>query len=188
MRTVLPVRALRLTASSARAPKSTPFSNGLSSLSRVPNHTVPHHTPCAPSARAAAIWLPRAMPPAASTATPSPQASTTWGTNTMVAISPVWPPASVPWATITSTPAAMWRTACSALPQRAPIKMPRSRNSATTSGGGEPRALTTKFTCEWVSATASSRRAPSGVMLPRPSTISCSILSFSPAGKSATPA
>ena len=97
----------------------------------------------------------------------------------MVAISPVWPPASVPWATISSTPACMWRAACSALPHMAPIITPRARRSSTTSGGGEPSALTTSFTCACASATASSRRAPSGVMPPRPCTISRSMRSFS---------
>ena len=188
MRTVLPVLALRRTASSARLANSTSFSNASSSLSRVPSHTVPHHTPCAPKASAATIWLPRAIPPAASTATSSPQASTTCGTSTMVAMSPVCPPASVPCATITCTPAALWRAACCPLPHIAPIMTLRSRSSATTSGGGEPNALTTSLIWGCASATRSSRRAPSGVILPRPSTISRSTRARSSGGNCGTPA
>ena len=48
----------------------------------------PHHTPWAPSAMAAAIWRPDAIPPAASTGAGA-TASTTSGTSTMVATSPV---------------------------------------------------------------------------------------------------
>ena len=81
------------------------------SASSVVSHTEPHHTPSAPRASAAAIWRPRAMPPAASTGTGA-TASTTSGTSTIVATSPVWPPASVPCATIRSTPAAACRRAC----------------------------------------------------------------------------
>ena len=147
MRTVLPVRARRRTASSERAANTASFSKGSSSLSRVPSQRVPHQTPCAPSASEAAIWLPLVMPPAASTGTSGPQACTTCGTSTMVAISPVWPPASVPCATISSTPAARCRAACEPLPHMAPTTMPRRFNSATTSGGGAPKALTSIFTC-----------------------------------------
>ena len=64
----------------------------------------PVQTPWAPSASAAAICRPVPMPPAASTGTSAPTASTTSGTSTIVEISPVCPPASVPCATMMSTP------------------------------------------------------------------------------------
>ena len=50
-------------------------------------------------------------------------ASTTSGTSTIVAISPVWPPASPPWATTTSTPLSTWDLACSARPASAATSM-----------------------------------------------------------------
>jgi len=62
--------------------------------SAVPSQTDPIQTPRAPRARAAAICRPLPIPPAARTGTSSPTASTTSGTSTMLAISPVWPPAS----------------------------------------------------------------------------------------------
>ena len=82
----------------ARCPTTSPrrnfsFTTGWVSASSVVSHTDPHHTPWAPSAIAAAIWRPVAMPPAASTGVGA-TASTTSGTSTIVAISPVWPPAS----------------------------------------------------------------------------------------------
>ena len=69
------------------------FTIGCVSASSVVSQTDPHHTPCAPSAIAAAICRPRPMPPAASTGVGA-TASTTSGTSTIVAISPVCPPAS----------------------------------------------------------------------------------------------
>ena len=65
---------------------------------------VPTQTPSAPRARAAARPRPSKIPPAATTGTRSPTASTTWGTRGRVATLPVWPPASVPWATTRSQP------------------------------------------------------------------------------------
>ena len=62
--------------------------------SSVVSHTEPVHTPWAPSASEAATWRPEPMPPAPSTGTSGPTASTTSGVSTMLAISPVWPPAS----------------------------------------------------------------------------------------------
>ena len=73
---------------------------GLVSASATVSQIEPVHTPCAPSASAAAIWRPRPIPPAASTGTSGPTASTTSGTSTIVETSPQWPPASVPWATM----------------------------------------------------------------------------------------
>ena len=94
------------------------MTTGWVSASSVVSHTEPHHTPCAPSAIAAAIWRPRPMPPAPSTGM-SPTASTISGISTIVPISPVCPPASLPWAMTTSTPALTWRSACCAAPARA---------------------------------------------------------------------
>src|SRR5207253_551146 len=74
----------------------------------------PVHAPSAPSASAAATCRPQPMPPAARTGVGA-TASTTSGTRTSVAISPVWPPASLPDATTMSTPASTWRRACSAV-------------------------------------------------------------------------
>ena len=62
--------------------------------SSVPSQIDPVHTPCAPSASEAATWRPEPMPPAPSTGTSGPTASTISGVSTMLAISPVWPPAS----------------------------------------------------------------------------------------------
>ena len=64
------------------------FSNaiGFVSASATVSQIEPVHTPCAPSASAAAIWRPRPMPPAASTGTSGPTASTTSGTSTIVEI------------------------------------------------------------------------------------------------------
>ncbi|GKU48006.1 hypothetical protein NJB14194_46230, partial [Mycobacterium montefiorense] len=41
------------------------MTTGSVSASSVVSQTEPHHTPSAPSASAAAIWRPRAIPPAA---------------------------------------------------------------------------------------------------------------------------
>ena len=58
--------------------------------STVASHTEPVHTPAAPIAMHAAIWLPFMMPPAASTGTSRIffTARTTSGTSTMVETSP----------------------------------------------------------------------------------------------------
>ncbi len=66
----------------------------VSRYSRVVSHSEPVHTPCAPSVSAAAACLPEPIPPAASTGTRSPTASTISGSSTIEAISPVCPPAS----------------------------------------------------------------------------------------------
>ena len=63
------------------------------SFSATVSQIEPVHTPAAPSAMAAAIWRPEPMPPAPSTGTGA-IASTTSGSSTIVATSPVWPPAS----------------------------------------------------------------------------------------------
>ncbi len=105
MRAGLPVIERERTVSLEVAAMNLRWIAGSVSASAVVSHTEPHHTPSAPRARAAAIWLPLAMPPAASTGVGA-TASTISGTSTIVAISPVCPPASVPWATITSTPKA----------------------------------------------------------------------------------
>ena len=66
----------------------------LSEYSSVISQAEPIQTPTAPSARAAAICRPQPIPPAASTGTWPPTASTISGMSTMLAISPVCPPAS----------------------------------------------------------------------------------------------
>ncbi|COY66756.1 Uncharacterised protein [Mycobacterium tuberculosis] len=117
------------------------------------NQTDPHQTPSAPRANAAAIWRPRAIPPAASTGV-GDTASTTSGTRTMVATSPVWPPASVPCATIRSTPAAACRRACCAVPARAATSTSWLWARSTRSGGGGPSALAINR-MSWAKATSS---------------------------------
>ena len=62
--------------------------------SSVVSHNEPVHTPCAPRASEAATWRPEPIPPAPSTGTSGPTASTISGVSTMLAISPVCPPAS----------------------------------------------------------------------------------------------
>ena len=61
---------------------------GFVSASATVSQIEPVHTPWAPSAIAAAIWRPRPIPPAASTGTSGPTASTTSGTSTIVDTSP----------------------------------------------------------------------------------------------------
>ena len=80
----------------SRDPAAVSFSStaGAVSLSVVVSQIEPVHTPSAPSAIAAAIWRPDPIPPAARTGTRSPTASTTSGTKTIAATSPVCPPAS----------------------------------------------------------------------------------------------
>ena len=63
----LPVSERDRTVSADVAARNFSFTTGWVSASSVVSHTEPHHTPSAPRARAAAIWRPRAMPPAAST-------------------------------------------------------------------------------------------------------------------------
>ena len=75
-------------------------------------------------------------------------ASTTSGTSTIVAISPVWPPASVPWATIRSAPAASCRAACSTVPASAATGMSAPCARSMKCGGGGPSAeATSRVSC-----------------------------------------
>jgi hypothetical protein len=93
----LPLKIRARTVSDEVADSSASPSAGAPVISRfsvVPSHSEPSHAPTAPSARAAAICRPLPIPPAASTGTDGPTASTISGTSTMVVISPVWPPAS----------------------------------------------------------------------------------------------
>ena len=101
----------------------------------------PVHAPCAPIAIAAAIWLPRPMPPAARTGVSGPTASMTSGHSTTDEISPVWPPASVPWATMMSTPLSLCFSACRGLLASAATAMSCSCAVCTTSAGGGPSAF-----------------------------------------------
>jgi len=151
----LPVMARDRTKSRDVAARRLADTSGDTSASAVSSQTDPVHTPWAPRAMAASIWRPSAMPPAARTGTSGPTASTTWGTSTMVEISPQWPPASVPWATITSTPWASWRSACWREPTSAPTRRPASWQRSTMYLGGGPSALTTRRTAPWDSVTSS---------------------------------
>ena len=77
----------------------------LAELSSESANRVPIWMPSAPSAKAASIPRPVAMPPAAISGIAT--ACRTWGTSTIVVVSsrPLWPPASKPSATTASTPA-----------------------------------------------------------------------------------
>ena len=74
--------------------------------------------------------------------------------STIEPISPVWPPASYPWAIMTSTPAAWWRSACTARPARAPTSFPEALTASIIDWGGGPRALATKA-ARWARAMSS---------------------------------
>ena len=88
MRHGLPVHERERTVSALVARSSVSFCAGGASASWTVRHSEPVHTPCAPIARAAAIWRPLPTPPAASTGTGA-TASITCGQSTMLAISPV---------------------------------------------------------------------------------------------------
>ena len=102
---------------------------------------VPTQIPSAPNDRAAARPRPSKMPPAATTGTRSPTASTIWGTSGKVATWPVCPPASVPWATTRSQPASTARTAWSTLPHMFTTSTPARWHCSITSVG-TPNAAT----------------------------------------------
>ena len=89
MRAGLPVSDRERTVSRELALTNLSRMNGGTSDSSVVSQTEPHHTPSAPSAIPAAIWRPVPIPPAASTGTVAPTASTTSGTSTIVDTSPV---------------------------------------------------------------------------------------------------
>ena len=154
MRAGLPVNERDRTVSDEVAARNLSLTTGIVSASSVVSQTEPHHTPSAPSASAAAIWRPRAIPPAASTGTGA-TASTTSGTSTIVETWPVCPPASVPWATIRSTPAAACRRACSVVPASEATSTSLSWARVTRSGGGGPSALAISR-MRWANATSSS--------------------------------
>ena len=132
----------------------------LATSSALASQTDPHQTPAAPSASAAAIWRPEAMPPAASTGRP-PAMSTISGVRTMVAIVPVCPPASVPCAISRSTPASICRPRAWACPTSAATATPATLARATRPGGGVPSALAISE-IGWLNATSSSASAPPG--------------------------
>ena len=75
-----PVRPRDRTVSLAVAPSIFSFVAGAVSASSVVSHTLPVHTPAAPSAIMAAIWAPLTMPPAASTGIRPATTSSTSGT------------------------------------------------------------------------------------------------------------
>ena len=153
-----PVRDRERTVSRDVAFKTFSRATGWRSLSVDASQIDPVQAPSAPSASAAATCRPQPIPPAASTGVGA-TASTTSGTRTSVAISPVWPPASLPDAITMSTPASTWRRACSAVPMSAATSTPRSCTLSTTSRGGVPSALTSSL-IGWPSATSTCERAP----------------------------
>ena len=152
IRACLPVSDRERIVSADVAARNFSFTTGCVSASSVVSHTDPHHTPCAPSAIAAAICRPRPMPPAPSTGMST--ASTISGISTIEPISPVCPPASEPWAMIRSTPAAWWRSACCGRPASAPISRPSSFTRSMRNCGGGPSALATNAVL-WASAISS---------------------------------
>ena len=111
------------------------------------------------------------MPPAATTGTRSPTASTTWGTSAIVATWPVWPPASVPWATTMSQPASTAAIAWATLPHMLTTSRPPSWHCSTTSRGTPSPATNTVAPPSIMSATfaamswgaAVSRSTPKGL-------------------------
>ena len=89
MRHGLPVHERERTVSLAgRVQVASRSAPGGASASSTVSQSEPVHTPCAPIASAAAIWLPLPMPPAASTGVGA-TASMTCGQSTMLPISPV---------------------------------------------------------------------------------------------------
>ena len=103
------------------------------------------------------------MPPAATTGTRSPTASTTWGTRAIVATRPVCPPASVPWATTMSHPASTAATACRTLPHMFTTSRPLAWHSSTTSRGTPRPATNAVAPPAMMSPTFSSRPRGSAV-------------------------
>jgi len=148
---------------------------------------VPIHTPSAPRASDAARPRPSNSPPAATTGTRSPTASTTWGTRAMVATCPVWPPASVPWATTMSHPASTAAMAWRTLPHMFITSTFLLWHSSMTSRGTPSPATNTRpppsmMALTWVSMSpgaAVSRSTPNGLSVSvRTLAISSTILSM----------
>ncbi len=104
---------------------------------------MPHCTPSAPSARAASMPRPSAMPPAAMTGMST--AAHTEGTSAMVVSSPTWPPASVPSATTASAPRRSMRAASAADATTGTTLIPASFHMAMCSAGLPAPVVTTSM-------------------------------------------
>ena len=109
-------------------------------------NAVPICTAWAPSASAAAMPRPSAIPPAAMTGART--ASATCGTSATVPIKDAsadrrkegrWPPASAPVATMASTPAASSARASSTVVAVPMVRMPCDRQRSRIAGGGTPK-------------------------------------------------
>ena len=175
----LPVTLRVSTASSGPASNMRALISGVTSLCTVLSQTEPHHAPSQPSASAAASCRPRPTPPAPSTGSGA-TASTMRGHSTIEVVLPVWPPASVPTAITKSQPASRCLIACLGAPAIAATLMPRSCARRTSSGGGEPSALTISL-IGWRSAISIIAALSPGVKL-KVETRSRSICAASAAG------
>src|SRR5918994_286196 len=111
-------------------------------LSAVSRKRVPMATPSAPQASAATRPRPSWKPPAPSTGTAWPTASTTWGRSSEVGTVPVWPPPSPPWAMTASTPKSSIFSAWRRAPTVGMTSTPASCSRATASLVGAPAKLT----------------------------------------------
>ena len=112
---------------------------------------VPTCTPSAPSANAAAMPRPSAMPPAAITGMRT--ASHTLGTSAIVVSSPMWPPASQPSATTASAPMRSMRAASAEDATTGTTFMPASFQAAMKFAG-LPAPVVTTSTRSLVSSSA----------------------------------
>ncbi len=95
---------------------------------------MPIATPAAPYASAATSPRPSWNPPAATTGMST--ASTTCGSSTVVATSPVWPPPSPPCTITASAPHAATFSACRRAPTEGTTTTPASFSSAISSRDG----------------------------------------------------
>ncbi len=153
MRHGLPVNDRERTVSRDPASSSCCFCAGGRSASSTVSHSDPAHTPCAPSASAAAICSPEPTPPAANIGVGA-MALATWGHSTIEPTSPVWPPPSPPCAMTMSTPASLCFIAWYGDPQSAATLRPASWMWSMTSAGGVPSALAMRRTLGCASATS----------------------------------
>jgi hypothetical protein len=102
--------------------------------SEVSRKRVPMAMPAAPYASAATSPRPSWKPPAATTGMAT--ASTTCGSSTVVATSPVWPPPSPPCTITASAPQAATFSACRRAPTEGTTTTPASFSSAISSREG----------------------------------------------------
>jgi len=93
--------------------------------------------PSAPQASAAARPRPSRKPPAATTGTLCPTASSTWGSRMVVGTVPVWPPPSPPCTVTASAPSSTAFTACFTRPTVGMQTTPAYFSRRISSGPGE---------------------------------------------------